>query len=347
MVNARIRGATSAARAAGPLLLWALLLAACNEEFQPQYLVTDFRVLAIRAEVVGSEPLADGDTGDTVRLEALLANPQGLSPVSVRWKACLPVPGQAVPPCLDSTYLSDPARLEGAPGVLDLGTGLAVQVPVPPELAPALAALVDRAVAEPVYACTLYAQVPVVAIATAGSQQRVALKGARLTPWREVAGTPLAGAYVPNRNPSLEAVVADPASRDSCDGGTPTARACLTTADCGGLSCLPDPAGGPGQCDDPRPVAGGTLCARQAAGAIQAFFQCRPDGSRVELAEELDYQWYVTGGSFDGPTVEPVSGTGNVTDRAVTFWPPVAPFTMWVIVRDGRGGSGWLRRDFP
>jgi len=347
MVKARAPGPPCAARAAGPLLLSALLLAACNEAFQPQYLVTDLRVLAIRAEVVGSEPLADGDTGDAVRLEALLANPQGLSPVSVRWKACFPAQGQTVPPCLDATYLSDPARLEGAPGVVDLGQGLAVTVPVPPELAPALAALVERATAEPAYACTLYAEVPVVAIATAGSQQRVALKGARLTPWREVAGTPLEGAYVPNRNPSLEAVAAGPASPDACDGGIPAARACLTAADCGGLACLPDPAGGPAQCDDPRPGAGATLCARHAPGAVQSFFQCRPDASRVELAEELDYQWYVTGGSFDGPTVEPVSGAGNVTDRAVSFWPPAGPFTLWAIVRDGRGGSGWLRRDFP
>jgi hypothetical protein len=337
MVNARTR----------PLLLGALLLGACNEEFLPQYLVTDFRILAVRAEVVGSEPLADGDSGDTVRLEALLANPQGLSPVAVRWKACFPIEGQTVPPCLDAAYLADPDRLDGAPGVVDLGTGLAVTVPVPPEMATALTALIARATADPVYACTLYAQVPVVAIATAGSQRRVALKGARLTPWREVAGTPLEGAYVPNRNPGLEAVVAGPDSTDSCAGGTPAARPCLTAADCGGPACLPDPGGGPGQCDDPRPAAGATLCARHAVDAVQAVLQCRPDGSHVSLAEEIDYQWYVTGGSFDGPTVERVSGTGNVTDRAVTFWPPAGPFTMWVIIRDGRGGSGWLRRDFP
>ena len=61
MVNA-----TNPARAAA--LLAALLLAGCNEEFLPQYLVTDFRVLAIRAQVVGSAALADGDTGDTLRL---------------------------------------------------------------------------------------------------------------------------------------------------------------------------------------------------------------------------------------------------------------------------------------
>ncbi len=330
-----------------PAALLLALLAACNKEFPPQYLVTDFRVLAIRAEVVGAEPLADGDTGDTLRLTALLANPQGLSPVAVRWKACLPAQGQTVPPCLDATYLADPARLDGAPGVVDLGSGDAIQVPVPPEVAPYLATLVERATADPVYACTLYAPVPVVAIATAGPQQRVALKGARLTPYREVAGTPLEGAYVPNRNPFLDSVAAGASEDEACNAGTPAVRACASSADCGGAACLPDPAGGPGWCDDPRPAAGAFLCARHPAEAVQTYFQCRPDGSRVELAEDLDYQWYVTGGSFDGPTVEPVSGTGNVTDQSVSFWPPAGPFTLWVVVRDGRGGSGWLRRDFP
>ncbi|HEU4384394.1 MAG TPA: hypothetical protein VFR85_12975 [Anaeromyxobacteraceae bacterium] len=345
MVNPAIPASTALAAA----LAATLFVAGCSEEFAPQYLVTDLRVLAIRAQVIGGVPasLADADAGDTLRLEALLANPEGLSPVDVRWKTCLPAEGQTVPPCLDATYLADPARLDGAPGVLDLGSGPTVDVPVPPELAPALAALVERAVAEPAYACTLYLQVPVVAIATAGQRQRVALKSARLTPYREVAGTPLEGAYPPNLNPSLVAVTAGPSSGEACDAGAPAARACQTAADCGGVACLPDPAGGPGQCDDPRPSAGAFLCALHAADAVQPISQCRPDGSRLPLAEELDYQWYVTGGSFDGPAVEPVSGTGNVTDRSVSFWAPPGPYTMWVIVRDGRGGSGWLRRDYP
>lgn len=345
MVNATMRAPPPAARAA-PLLLAALLLGACNKEFPPQYLVTDFRVLAIRAEVVGSEPLADADTGDTLRLTALLANPEGLSPVSVRWKACLPGSAQAVPPCLDAAYLSDPARLDGAPGVVDLGSGAVVQVPVPAQVAPVLAALVQQATADPVYACTLYAPVPVVAIAAAGSEGRVALKTARLTPYREVAGTALAGAYVPNQNPSLDAVVAGPTGPDSCGAATPAIRPCATAADCGGPACIPDPGGGPGWCDDPRPGPGAALCIRHSVNAVQAFYQCRPDGSRVQVAEILDYQWYVSGGSFDGPAVQPVSGTGNVTDEWVSFWPPAGPFSMWVVVRDGRGGSGWLRRDF-
>ena len=342
MVNRTI---PAPARAAA---LLAALLAGCNEEFMPQYLVTDFRVLAIRAEVAGaSQSWADADTGDTVRLGALLANPEGLTPVAVRWKACLPVQGQGVPPCLDASYLQDPASLDGAPGVLDLGSGVAVDVPVPPELAPALAALVERATADPVYACSLYLQVPVVAIATAGPEQRVALKSARLTPYREVAGTPLDGAYVRNQNPSLQSVQFGPSSADACDTGLPTARDCQTAADCGGVACIPDPSGGPGQCDDPRPTAGAFLCAQHTPDASQAVYQCRPDGTRVPLFEELDYQWYVIGGSFDGPTVKSVSGSGNVTDRSVSFWPPAGPYTMWVVIRDGRGGSGWLRRDYP
>lgn len=323
----------------------ALLLFGCNAAFDPQYLVKDLRILAVRAEVVGAAPLADGDLGDVVRLEALVANPAGLSPVAVRWKACLPASGTAVPPCLDARYLADPDRLDAAPGVLDLGTGTSVEVPVPPELAPYFQLLVDRASADPVYACTLYAEVPVVAVAAAGAERRVAVKRVRLGPFREVAGTPLDGAYVPNRNPALDAVLAAAAGLEPCSGA-PAARTCGTSADCGGPACNPDPSGGPGQCDDPRPPAGATLCAAPAPGSAQLYNQCRGDGTRTELAEPLDYQWYVSAGSFDGPAPEKVSGSGNVTDRAPSFWPPAGPFTLWVVLRDGRGGIGWLRRDF-
>jgi len=322
-------------------------LLSCGVHFAPQYLVQDLRILAARAEVKGSSvSLADADTGDTVVLSALVANPQGLAPLQVAWKACFPVPGQAVPPCLDPAYLRDPALLETAPGLVDLGEGLSIEVPVPAELGSVLADLVARAQSQPAYACTLYADVPVLVVATAGASRRMAVKRVRLTPYRELAGTPLQDAYVPNLNPALAGVRASPSSAADCVGGTPVVRSCASDADCGGVACLPAAGAGTGACDDPLPGDEVKLCAVPTAGSAQSTFECNADGSRIQADEGLAYQWYTTAGTFGSRDPSAGAGSGNQTGDRATFFPPAGPVTLWVIVRDGRDGVGWLRRDF-
>ena len=108
----------------------AAALLSCDTNFQPQYLVKDLRILAARAEVVGSAPEADADVGETVQLTALVANPARLPGVTVRWKACLPQQGESVSPCLDPAVLRDPATLAG-PTVVDLGEGESVRATIP------------------------------------------------------------------------------------------------------------------------------------------------------------------------------------------------------------------------
>lgn len=332
-----------------PRLALAATLAAllsCGAHFAPQYLVQDLRILAARAEVKGAVgSLADGDAGDTLVLSALVANPQGLAPLRVAWKACFPVPGQAVPPCLDPAYLRDPAALESAPGLVDLGEGLSIEVAVPAGLAPYLAAMVARAQSEPAYACTLYAEIPVLAVATAGASRQMAVKRVRLTPWREIAGTPLQDAYVPNRNPALAEVRASPSSSTDCVGGTAAIRPCAADADCGGVACLPGAGGAAGACDDPLPADEVTLCTVPAPGSAQTCFECNADGSRIQREENLTYQWYTTAGTFGSRDPNAGAGSGNQTGDRATFFPPTGPATLWVIVRDGRGGIGWLQRD--
>ncbi len=321
-------------------------LLSCGVSFAPQYLVGDLRILAARVEVKGAaNALADGDTGDTLVLSALVANPQGLAPLTVAWKACFPVSGQAVPPCLDASYLRDPSQLASAPGVVDLGQGLSVEMPVPPDLSPYLADLVARAQSQPAYACTLYAEIPVLAIATAGTEQQTAVKRVRVTPYRELAGTPLQDAYVPNLDPALAGVLASLPPAD-CAGGAPALRACATDADCRGVACLPVSGGsGAGACDDPMAGDEVKLCAVPAGGSAQGYFECNADGTRIARVEGLTYQWYTTAGTF-GSRDATTSGSGNQTGDRVTFFPPSGPFTLWVIVRDDRDGVGWLQRDF-
>ncbi len=331
-------------------------LAACNAKFAPQYLVADLRILDVRAEVSDPPPdqppdtLADVQPGETLRLTALVGNPGG-APLTVRWKACPPLPGQAVPPCLDSDYVRDPARLDGAPGVLDLGEGVSVEVKVPPEVAPFLDERVALAQSQPAYACTLYVEVPVLAIATAGGEQRTAVKRVRVVPTATELGS-TSTAYVTNHNPVPSRVVMNPSSPSGCDGGTPIVRACASDAAsdpaCDGRACVLD-ATGDHVCADERPPPGGevTLCALPGGTYTpEGFHVCEPDGTRVGAIEEVLYQWYATGGTFGSRDPSAGSGTGNQTDARVTFFPPDGPFTLWLLFRDGRGGTGWLRRDF-
>jgi hypothetical protein len=202
---------------------------------------------------------------------------------------------------------------------------------------------VGRAQSQPAYACTLYAEVPVLVVATAGASRQMAVKRVRLTPYRELAGTPLQDAYVPNLNPALIGVRASPSSTD-CAGGVPAIRSCAGDADCGGVACLPAGAG-PGACDDPLAGDELTLCAVPAAGSAQSIFECNADGSRLRRAEGLNYQWYTTAGTFGSRDPSAGAGSGNQTGDRATFFPPTGPATLWVIVRDGRDGVGWLQRD--
>jgi hypothetical protein len=324
-----------------------LVLLGCNSGFDPQYRVTDLRILAVRAHV-NDGPGADASPGDTLHLEALVANPLGRSPLEVIWYACAPGGTGSLPPCLDPDVLRDPsslvARAATGEGVVVLGSG-ARPSPVPvPDVTAALSSAVSLATSEPAYSCLLYAEIPVVVVATAGDRRDVALKRVRTTPPpATLTGTPLAGAYVINENPSVADVVASPENRDTCSGGTALASACVTSADCpGGQACAPPAtASGPGVCAAQLGAGRQVLCATSTSGSSQVFNQCGPGGERAPYQEELTWQWYVTGGSFPDE-----SGVGNATGSDPEFERPPGAFTLWLILRDGRGGEGWVRRDF-
>jgi hypothetical protein len=172
------------------------------------------------------------------------------------------------------------------------------------------------------------------------------VKATRIAPVAAVRDTPLAGAYVRNLNPGIEALRA--VSGGSCAAGPALARACSTDADCGGgIACRAGLLAGPGAplriCDDPLPRAPFELCGDAANAAVQIVTRCEPEG-RFASAEELAWQWYVSAGSFDEE--EDGFDVGNATGERVVFTPPPGPVTLWLILRDGRGGESWLRRDW-
>jgi hypothetical protein len=327
------------------LLAAAAVLTACNTNFAPQWHVVDLRILAVRSDVVGgSGTLADPSPGDTVRLTALVANPLARAPFRVRFATCLPTGTEALPPCLDTARLRDLDALLADPSVVMLGEGGAgfpyewsLDVPVP-DVSAAFAPVVARAEQDPGLACSLYLELPLLVIVDAGGRRDVAVKRVRIVDPQAVAGTPLEGGYVPNHDPSLSGAWFVPVRGASCADGEPIAVPCTTAATCGpGATCGPN-----AFCEFPIPAAAGTLCARPGDGATDAFYQCAPDGTRTAYEETLDYQWYSTGGDFPG-----LKGQANATGHDIDFDRPAGAFTLFAIVRDARGGVGWIARDVP
>lgn len=303
----------------------AFALAACNTGFRPQYRVTDLRILAVRSDVVSSPgcltatpasaaPCADATPDDTLTLEALVANPQGRTDLLVRWYACAPSATDAPPPCIDDAVLSDPESIATMPGVIALGTGDSVTIPLSdiPQAAldAALATIDARAASDNTFTCRAFAEVPVVVIATAGDQRDVALKRVRLVP----SNTPYV--YKTNANPRIFALFRA-ANADECSGAGATSLASGT-------------------------FPSGRLTVCGAHDLVGSFTICNSDGSQSPTLESYGWQWYVTDGNFPGS-----GGVGNETDDAPDFERPAGPFTLWAIVRDGRGGVDWTRVDVP
>jgi hypothetical protein len=317
----------NAVRRLASLALPAVL--ACNPGFDPQYRVTDLRILAVRAEVVGSDAgdgvtTADPNLDDTLQLEALIANPKGkadLSDLDVTWLACAPGQGGALPPCVDPTVLQDPASLVSA-GAFPIAKGAKPPAyplaALPPSARDAFQAAIDSAralaLSQPTYQCRLYVEIPIVVVAESPTGRRdVALKRVRLVQRPAEAVPPLDG-YVPNRNPVVRDALS--AADDGCAGGASLAA--------------------------PGALSAGTtrtLCA-QAGSQPDGYFVCGADGTRTATTESLTWQWYVTAGEF-----KDVGFVGNAEGSHLDFTPPQAPFTLWLILRDGRGGEGWVPFD--
>lgn len=299
--------------------------AACALDTPQQYLVSDLRILAVLDETLTATPAADVAPGEPFKLEALVANPSG-SPATLDWYACLPPPvGPYPPPCLDEERLRDPAAFVTNPGVFHVGTGAAVVLdplatvnPLDPTLVAAMGLAVDAtlqiASTTPSLQCQQNPALPVVAIARSGGAVKMALKRVQINPTARLpAYSSLPDAYRINGNPAVAGITLNPANAGDCTGGSELLDGAL----------LP-----PGKI---------RLCGVPDAASPEAFQQCQSVGDPLSVKEDLEWQWYVTAGEIDGARFD-----GNATGRDIALTPPAGQtFTLWVIVRDGRGGSGW------
>jgi hypothetical protein len=305
------------------LLLLAAALAACNTGFEPQYRVTDLRILAVRSQAAGSPAPGSADVtfdvsfADTLALDALVVNPLGRPGLEVLWVACLPPASDALVPCVDQAYLSNPSKLLDAAavpgsGVLLLPTGPSIQVPVP-DVTAALQFAIYGASLEPTFECRLYAELVVVVVARAGGRQTIAQKRVRILP--ASVPPPVQNRYSLNLNPSVGDVRLQPADRTTCSGGVSISS-------------------------DPFPSGKIVMCGLPGPGAIGQYNVCEPakppDRITTQVDEIMQWQWYVSAGEFPQ-----VGGAGDARGGDVDFQRPNGAFTLWTIVRDGRGGEDW------
>ncbi len=75
-----------------------------------------------------------------------------------------------------------------------------------------------------------------------------------------------------------------------------------------------------------------------------------PTNTTSAGVESLNFSFYATGGDLDALRSTDTTATGQPGISSVDYTPPAQPTAkpvrLWVVVRDGRGGLGWLERSF-
>ena len=329
----------------------ALAVVGCGFGFQRPAEVVDRRVLAIRLEP--PEIIADGTPPPSeVQLSALVVDPgPGGGAIPYEWRSCVPAglggatvtsgqngPQQG-PPEEDLTSASDSGRCDAVPQNLLAGgeasweqlSGLAVSVPVPVDLLFLAQQAASRGFAVPVY---LNAQLMLAADATA-PEPIYAYK-------RLVVSPPLPAGRTANRNPRLAALLFDGRPWTADEVLTVSRAACPAEK----REVIPDPMNSEATFETCQHTITPAFDAQEAEPYRIVNFQ----GETIDLQERLRFAWYTDKGSFsqgetqqEGRLVvvdrrDPVSGTWRepqTGDGAVQ---------VWVVVRDGRGGTSWQSR---
>lgn len=308
-------------------------LAACGFTFERSSSVIDRRVLALVAEP--AEIVAGPTLPSSVRVTALVAQPGASAvPLAHKWRVCLP--GE-----LDNDDISLPFPVADAVTgrcpkdvVLFEGTAasdaLFVDVPVPAELGLLLA-------------LSTQANVPVSLHVTVELEVETP-EGAAFAMKRLVLSPALPTGRVPNANPRVLGVLFDSVPWeegdvlevpfDACGGerveavfDATSVRVCEHRLD---------------PLFDPR---------EQETYRVQALKRAPDEPTRVlELKEQLSFSWFVDRGQISRQTTRtPEQLELEQSDPLSTRWRESPVFadevtTLWLVVRDGRGGTAFLSR---
>jgi hypothetical protein len=283
-----------------------LACAACATDLEKQSEVVKLRVLAVRADPA-ELVVSDGGLPPRTTFTALAVEPSG-APASVRYALCTdqsPTPS----PTLDCPGAQgvDLPRAGETSAVLDLGD---------PRFLPVLFASADGGT--PDAGGLLQEGVAVVvgfeATAPAHTEPDGGPAGADGGPLQIVRGYTTVVVHddsrPANRNPDLAAVRIGP------DGGVDLAADGATTV---------------------------------PAGTVQRLAPVPAPGAKEETPagpEKLGYSFFATAGSLSSLRSTDTTATGDPADTFVDWTTPAlpGPARIWVVVRDGRGGTGWLDR---
>jgi hypothetical protein len=335
--------------------IWpALALSACGFNFQSSAVVVDRRIIAMQAEppeiIVGQSDLTQ-----PIQLKALVVDPADAgTPQTFEWRSCLPdfnaagnydqVQGR----CLET----DATLLEKGAALLSMMAAQTLPSSTVDALTPLLGGLSSGSggsgppgVGLRGQGLATYLQVQLKVQPDATGKDVYGIK-------RVVFSTPGPGNRQPNKTPHLTALLFDDTPWEPSTPRAVTVQQCA--ADKQKLIDDPD-----GAVNGTTPQV--TVCEHritpvfdeaEAENYVVETIDTGADGKPVvlNLKERLRFGWETNNGSFTaGTTGQPDSIGPQQYDPLSTNWiePPrikSASVTLWVIVRDGRGGESWESR---
>lgn len=298
-----------------------LLLAGCtSQSFRPDSLVTELRVLGLRAEPAELRP------GESASLSALVVDPSRPGKRNtVLWIGCDPDPFNS-----GRSACSDTSALQSLGNLSDLS-----------KLPPGVRLLGLDSAATYAVKADLYAPVPagdpVRQSGTVGQVLAIAV-GDEVSPTATMAELQALFARIQARE--VKAIITlfrIPVSERAAVNRNPAFSTFLLRGE--RLA--------PGATVLVKPDETASLGADAPDAAFEPFSQVQPDGSRVDKTDRLLSSWYSTTGRFE-PFARLALRTDGVMDllapgptREEDPVPEDRRGTLWAVLRDSRGGNGW------
>jgi hypothetical protein len=314
-------------RAVAPLMLMAAM-SACI----PNLEVDD--ALVSKPEVVAVQSIpAEAAPGSAVQLTALYVTPQGaVTQAPIAWDLCAaPKPLSDPGPIAAACFGTDPSS------VASLGMGLSVPAEVSSDACSLFGP--DAPIAQPGQPAGRPADPDVTGgyyqplvlhagVATAGAIRiRCGVAGAT-----QALSAAFVKAYAPNTNPSITSLVLGPLGFESAVPPASSSSGTVATVAAGSQNHVvvswPDCLSSTGDCGGSEPYVVFDSAEQQI----------------VPHREALHLSWYATGGHFSSARGGVTEAEAATTTEADNQWQaPSTPemVTIWVVLVDDRGGSGW------
>lgn len=319
------------------LAICALALAGCEADLPPAYLVEDLRVLAVRA--VEPEVLFDAPADATLTFEALVVDPRG-GEVSYAWRFC-PVESEIACADFDELVAAAPEAyrdvLAQTHAITSTGDAPTFVVDVP-------SALVAHHLETSLLGFGAGSWPSVVLEARVAGEAVTAEKRAVLN-IRDLA------AYAPQFAAELGVRICTDAESEDCTRVTP--RTPNRNPELAGFDVIRD--GNTEPLSTPLTLSAGAelrILPRFTEASVESYEVLRTDVNTraifVEAAnEELSVQWFCSAGELAKEVTGPKRTKGFDNLYTAPDAPPATNgrASLWLVVRDGRGGTAWTQLD--